>query len=92
MSEQDFETLSSGEPSLLAMVEEVVLDAHRRVTESSGAAWSRHLGYRWLRYEDPLPVARLKEGVDKLDRLGVRFDGRAVDKACAEAFRKGFSN
>ncbi len=92
MSEQDFETLSSGEPSLLALVEEVVLEAHRKVTESSGAAWSRNLAYRWLRYEDPLPVARLKEGVDKLDRLGGRFDGGAVEKACAEAVRRGFSN
>lgn len=92
MSAQDFGTIASGRPSLLEEVEAVVLAAHRDLYASSGRRWSRPIAYRWLHYEDPMPVARLVEGVDKLDRLGARFDSLAVDKACAEAVRRGFSN
>jgi hypothetical protein len=92
MSAQDFAAIASGEPSLLSQVEAVVLAAHRDLYARSGRRWSRPLAYRWLRYEDPMPLARLSEGVDKLDRLGARFDPLAVDKACAEAVRRGFSN
>jgi hypothetical protein len=92
MSAQDFETISSGEPSLLALVEDLVLKAHRELYESQGRPWSRPIAYHWLRYEDPQPVARLVEGVEKLDRLGAGFDAVAVEKACIEASRRGFSN
>jgi hypothetical protein len=88
MARQDFQLLV--ESDLLSQVEQIVLDGHRTLHESKGLAWSPPMAYRWLRYEDPEPVARLAEGVKKLRRRGVEFDAGAVDKACAKAFRKGF--
>jgi hypothetical protein len=67
-----------------------VLAAHRDVHERAGEKWSRPVAYRWLRYEDPAPLARLEEGVEKLARSGARFDAEAVEKACAEAVNRGF--
>jgi hypothetical protein len=90
MGRQDFQLLV--ESGLLSQVEQVVVDGHRTLHESKGIAWSPSLAYRWLRYEDPEPVARLAEGTKKLRRRGVEFDAGAVDKACAEAVRKGFLN
>ena len=92
MSAQDFALLSAGDPSLLQQVEAVVLEAHRLVYERDGLAWSRPAAYRWLRYEDPMPVARLREGVEKLREMGARFDPEAVEKACREAAGRGFPN
>jgi hypothetical protein len=92
MAEQDFETLAAGEPSLLGLVEAIVLDSHRRLYAKEGREWSRPVAYHWLRYEDPMPVDRLAEGVEKLDRLGGGFEAEAVEKAVAEAVRRGFSN
>ena len=77
---------------LMRQVEEIVVDAHRRVHERSGRAWSRPAAYRWLRYEDPAPVARLAEGARKLRSSGADFDAEAVDNACVTASRTGFSN
>lgn len=77
---------------LLADVEKIVVDAHRRLTESAGRDWSAPMAYRWLRYEDPDPVARLQDGVQRLRKRGGQFDSRAVDKACAKAAEAGFSN
>jgi hypothetical protein len=88
MGRQDFQLLV--ESGLLSQVEQIVVDGHRTLHESKGIAWSPPLAYRWLHYEDPEPVARLAEGTRKLRRRGVEFDGGAVDKACAEAVRKGF--
>ena len=88
MGRQDFHLLV--ESGLLSQVEQIVVDGHRTLLESKGVAWSPPLAYRWLHYEDPEPVARLAEGVKKLRRRGVEFDAGAVDKACAEAVRKGF--
>jgi hypothetical protein len=88
MARQDFQLLVDS--GLLAQVEQIVVDGHRTLHESKGLAWSPAIAYRWLRYEDPEPVARLAEGVRKLRARGVEFDGGAVDKACAEAVRKGF--
>jgi len=87
MAAQDFETVSP----LLPAVESAVLDAHRNQHEKEGRPWSRPIAYRWLRYEDPRPVERLREGVEKLARSGARFDREAVEKACAEAEKLGFS-
>ncbi len=53
---------------------------------------SRPDAYRWLRYEDPDPVARLAEGVSRLRKKGARFVAEAVDKACAKARKLGFLN
>ena len=91
MAGQEFASLAEGRPSLLELVEAIVVDAHRRLYEREGRAWSRPIAYAWLRYEDPVPVARLREGVEKLGRLGAEPDAAAVDKACAEALSRGYS-
>jgi hypothetical protein len=92
MVRQDFGTMSAGEPSLLRRVEGIVVESHRRLHALQGRPWSRPIAYRWLRYEDPLPVARLLEGVKKLRRRGAIFDAEAVEKACIEAGKSGFLN
>ena len=92
MALRDFEVLSNGDPSLLRRAELIVLDGHRRMYVAQGKRWSEPIAYRWLHYEDPMPVERLTEGVQRLIGMGVDFDGDAVDKACAEARKRGFSN
>jgi len=92
MAEQDFSDLAAGEPSLLGQVEAIVVEAHQRLYEKAGRAWSRPVAYRWLRYENPMPVERLLEGVEKLELEGATFDRDAVEKACAEGVARGFSN
>ena len=92
MAGRPFEELAEGVPSLLEQVEGIVLDAHRRLSEAHGRRWSRPIAYRWLRYEDPMPVQRLAEGVERLVEEGATFDSAAVDKACADAVARGFSN
>lgn len=69
-----------------------MIESHRRLYEAEGRAWSRPLAYRWLRFEDPRPVARLQEGVEKLVRRAADFDPDAVEKACKVAAKDGFSN
>jgi len=90
MATQEFSAIHAG--GLLGEVEEIVVDAHRKLTESSGRAWTAPLAYHWLRYEDPDPVARLTDGVRRLRKRGGKFDSGAVDKACAAAVQAGFSN
>jgi hypothetical protein len=90
MAGQDFADLLR--TSLLPRVEQIVLDAHRAQYEAEGREWSRPIAYRWLHYEDPMPVARLQEGVRKLRRRGAEFDPQAVDKACKQALVNGFSS
>jgi len=75
---------------LMRQVEEIVVEGHRQLSRPDARVWSRPAAYRWLRYEDPAPVARLGEGVRKLRRRGVRFGTEAVDKACVTASRMGF--
>jgi len=91
MAGQEFADLAQGEPSILRQVEAIVVDAHRGVYERAGKVWSRPAAYHWLRYEDPMPVARLAEGVEKLEMMGATFDADAVEKACIEAAKRGFS-
>lgn len=88
MSGQEFETLVG----LLPAVEDAVLDAHHRLYAAEGRSWSRPIAYHWLHYEDPMPVERLREAVEKLARRGAEFDAVAVDKACKQAVSEGFSN
>ena len=92
MALQDFAGISSGDPSLLRRIELIVLDGHRRLYEAKGEPWSEPIAYRWLHYEDPRPVERLADGVRRLLRVGINVDDDAVDKACAEARKLGFSN
>lgn len=91
MARQPFADISEGEPSLLSQVEMIVIEAHRRLYEKDGRQWSRPMAYHWLRYEDPMPVERLLEGVEKLEVAGASFDDAAVEKACAEGVARGFS-
>lgn len=91
MARQDFDSVSAGEPSLLQQVEDIVIDGHRRLYQADRLPWSKPIAYRWLRFEDPMPAARLLEGVRKLRRRGVSIDPDAVEKACIEAAKQGFS-
>ena len=91
MVRQDFDSVSAGEPSLLRQAEEIVIESHRRLYESEGRPWSKPVAYRWLRFEDPMPVARLLEGVQELRRRGVSISLEPVEKACVEAAKHGFS-
>jgi hypothetical protein len=90
MAGQDFQLLVDS--GLLRQVEQIVVGAHRGLYESTGRAWSPPIAYRWLRYEDPTPVARLAAGVKKLRKRGAEFESDAVEKACAEASKTGFLN
>ncbi len=92
MARQDFARVTEGEPSLLRQVEEIVIESHRRLYLAQGRAWSKPVAYRWLRFEDPMPVARLQEGVEKLVRAAAGFDPGAVEKACKAAAKTGFLN
>ena len=88
MGHQAFDVLVKS--GLLTQVEEIVVDAHRDLYQAEGKDWSRPIAYRWLRYEDPMPVQRLAEGTKKLRRRGSRFDPEAVEKACANGAQTGF--
>jgi hypothetical protein len=91
MAGQDFTTITGGDRSLLNQAEQIVIDSHRRLYEKEGKAWSKPLAYRWLRFEDPMPVARLQEGVKELVQRGAGFDPDAVEKVSQEAVKDGFS-
>jgi hypothetical protein len=91
MARQEFTELTAGDPSLLRQVELIVLDSHRRLYLAQGKPWSEPIAYHWLHYEDAQPVARLADGLRRLLRQRVKVDAEAVDKACTEARRRGFS-
>ena len=82
MAGQDFDSLVA--TGLLKDVEEIVVAAYL----SAHPRGSRPAAYRWLRYEDPAPVARLAEGVGRLRKRGAKFNAEAVDKACARAAKE----
>lgn len=88
MAAQDFAELVKSR--LLTDVEDIVIDAHKRLYETEGLKWSRPIAYHWLRYENPDPVERLKDGVNRLRKRGAKFDANAVEKACVKASKKGF--
>jgi len=91
MARQEFATISAGEPSILRQAEEIVIESHRRLSESEGRDWSKPIAYRWLRFEDPRPVARLQDGLKRLTLGGAEVDPDAVDKVCKDAVKHGFS-
>jgi hypothetical protein len=91
MALQDFSEMTAGDPSLLRQVEMIVVDGHRRLYGARGKPWSEPIAYHWLHYEDAQPLARLADGLQRLLRQRVTVDAAAVDKACAEARRRGFS-
>ena len=86
MATQSFDALLAS--GLLREVEEIVVDAYATAHPDT----TRPEAYRWLRYEDPDPVARLLDGVKKLRRTGATFEAGAVDKACAKAANMGYLN
>ena len=86
MARADFDVLVAS--GLLRDVEEIVVGAY--LVAHPGA--TRPEAYRWLRYEDPEPVARLTDGAGRLRKEGARFDSDAVDKACAKASAEGVLN
>ena len=86
MEEANFSVLV--ESGLLKDVEEIVVGAYLSLHPDA----SRPDAYRWLRYEDPEPVAQLAEGVRRLRKRGANFDADAVDKACAKASKRGLLN
>jgi len=90
MEGREFAELAGG--SLLRDVEAIVVEGHRALYAAEGRRWSRPIAYQWLRYENADPVARLADGVKRLRKRGGKFDSGAVDKACAEASKKGFLN
>jgi hypothetical protein len=90
MEGQEFTDLVAS--GLLRDVEQIVVGGHRQLNQRLGRDWSQAAAYRWLRYEDPEPVRRLAEGVQKLRRRGAKFDAEAVDKACAKASKAGYLN
>src|SRR4029077_5156572 len=92
MSEQDFALIAGGDPSLLRQVEAIVVESHRRLYLKEGREWSAPIAYRWMRYENPMPVQRLTEAVENLVLREVAFDPSAVEKACSRAVEIGFSN
>jgi hypothetical protein len=92
MATQDFATISAGEPSLLRQVEEIVIESHRVLYGKEARAWSKPIAYRWLRFEDPMPVARLLEGVKKLRSRAASFNPDAVENTCKNAVKTGFLN
>jgi hypothetical protein len=91
MARQDFTTISAGEPSLLRQVEEIVIESHRRLYSREGREWSKSMAYRWLRFEDPMPVVRLQEGLKELAKRVAEIHPDAVDKVCKNAAKHGFS-
>ena len=91
MARQDFATISAGEPSLLRQVEQIVIEGHRRLYLREGREWSKSVAYRWLRFEDPMPVARLLDGLKELMQRAADIDPDAVDKVCKNAVKHGFS-
>ena len=86
MAGADFHALV--ESGLLTDVEEIVVRAY--VSAHPGA--TRPEAYSWLRFEDPDPVARLADGVNRLLEEGTRLDLNAVDKAWAKASARGLLN
>jgi hypothetical protein len=90
MARQDFQLLV--ESGLLSQVEQIVVESHRTLYATEDRGWSPPIAYRWLRYEDPMPVARLVDGTKRLRRRGAEFNPGAVEKACAKASNRGFLN
>ena len=89
MALQEFQDLVAN--GLLRQVEDIVIEGHRKLYAAEGKEWSPPIAYRWLRYEDPMPVERLLDGTKRLRRRGVEFNRDAVEKVTQEASKKGFS-
>jgi hypothetical protein len=90
MAGQDFQMLV--ETGLLRQVEKIVVEAHHSLYLAEARGWSLPVAYRWLRYEDPMPVERLLDGTKRLRRRRAEFKSDAVEKACQEASKRGFLN
>lgn len=64
MHDQDFERVRG---ELLTELERLVVADHRALRSGVlGERWSPPAAYRWIRYEDPDPIARLLEASRRL--------------------------
>ena len=81
----------AGEPSLLRLVENAIIDAHRRRFALDGRVWTEPAAYRWLRYEDPDPIARLADGLHRIVAEGGEIDAGLAGRAVASARELGYS-
>jgi enoyl-CoA hydratase/carnithine racemase len=85
MREQDFE-LVRGE--LLTQLEQLVVAEHGALHAALlGERWSPPAAYRWIRYEDPDPVARL---IEASRRLAAGW-ASASDRTASAAVRSEFA-
>ena len=91
MRRQSFESMIAGEPSLLRLVEKAIIDAHRRRYALDGRVWTEPAAYRWLRYEDPDPIARLTDGLIRIVAEGGEVDAGLAGRAVASARELGYS-
>jgi hypothetical protein len=90
MQERPFPELVAGSPSLIALAERAVVDAHRALWTARGERWSRPVAYRWLHYEDPMPLERLRDGVNRLAAAGAPFDAELVAAVETAAATRGY--
>jgi hypothetical protein len=90
MGERPFPDLVAGSPSLMTLCEHAVVEAHGKLWLREGRQWSLPVAYHWLRYEDPMPVERLREGVERLAALGAPFDVSQVAAAELVARKLGY--
>jgi hypothetical protein len=71
--DQDFERVQS---RLLPLLERIVVEEHAALhRDVLGEDWSPPAAYRWIRYEDPDPIARL---IDATARLESEWEGAAT--------------
>ena len=90
MARQPFERMVEGGDPLLPRAERLVVEAHRRGREALGQeAWTPAAAYRWLRFEDPDPIRRLIDGVDRLSPVA-EVDEHALELVIERAAGIGY--
>jgi hypothetical protein len=84
MRGQDFERVRG---KLLFELERLVVAEHAALhSELLGERWSPSSAYRWIRYEDPEPVARLIDASGRLARGWSEAAGRPGFAAARSSF------
>ena len=84
MRRQDFERVRG---ELLVELERLVVSEHAALhSELLGERWSPPSAYRWIRYEDPDPIARLIDASGRLARGWSEAAGRPGFAASRSSF------